>query len=134
MMGTPPRSVDLSQRVSRDYEALLRFRKSFEEQSFETKDKAAIELSLNWDPDFLPNFEYRGVVLTSKQGDFFGTLVLGEAIAEFLKGVEDFGAYALLDASQHDPLANMAAYASAFHLLDSFLCLNGILFLHSPTG
>ncbi len=129
-----PRSVDLSKRVSRDYESLWHFRKAFEQRSFATKDEAAVEVSVRWDPDFLPNFEFRNGVLTSRQDDFFGVFVLGEAIAEFLKGIEDFGAYHLLKEKDYDPLANLAAYTSAFHLLDSFLCLNGILFLHSPIG
>src|SRR5438034_3822688 len=129
-----PRSAGLSESVSRDYESLWQFRKAFEQRSFATKDETAIELSLNWDPDFLPNFEFMNGVIASRQDGFFGTFVLGESIAEFLKGIEDFGAYHLLREEDYDPLANLAAYTSAFHLLDSFLCLNGILFLHSPIG
>ncbi len=129
-----PRSIALSKSIAQDYESLWQFRKEFERRAFGTKDEAAIELSLNWDPDFLPNFEFRNGNITSRQSDFFGTFVLGEAIAEFLKGIEDYGAYSLLEAKDYDPLANMAAYTSAFHLLDSFLCLNGIFFLRSPVG
>jgi len=129
-----PRLLALYKSVAQDYEFLWRFRKEFERRSFVTKDEAAIELSLNWDPDFLPNFEFANGGITSRQHDFFGTFALGEAMAEFLKGIEDYGAYSLLEAKNYDPLANMAAYTSAFHLLDSFLCLNGILFLRSPVG
>src|SRR2546426_2883073 len=114
------------------YRNLFKFRKEFEKRTFQSKDQAAIEISINWDPSFLPNFHYVDGHLTSNQREYFGTLALGEALSEFLIGVECLGAYEILEKKDYDPLASFIGYTSSFHLIDSFLSLHGIFYVPFP--
>jgi hypothetical protein len=108
------------------------YRREFEQKQFPSEDEAAIEISLSWDPAFLPNFAFTDGKLRSRQEQYFWVLALGEAIAEFLKGVETLGAYYALEEKDFDQFANFVAYTSSFHLVDSVLSLGGIFYVPFP--
>ena len=114
------------------FKELWRFRREFEQLTFQTYDEAASQLALNWDPAFLPNFQFAGETLHSRQKNVFGIFPLGEAIAEFLIGLESLGAHDILSEKDYDQYANFCAYNSSFHLIDAFLCLHGSFYVHGP--
>jgi hypothetical protein len=116
------------------FQALTKFKGTFEARDFKDCDEAAEQLSVYWDPRFLPNFEVVNGQIRSRQGDWFTILAFAEALSEFLVGLEELSAYEVLEQKDYDQFANFASYTSCFHLVDSFLCLNGLYWLPSPTG
>ena len=113
---------------------LWEFRQEFQKRSFTGFDDAARQLTLFWDPKFLPNFEVIDDIIKSRQEGFFTILVFAEALSEFLAGVEELGARDVLQRKDYNQFANFASYTSCFHLIDSILCLRGAYYLSNPIG
>jgi hypothetical protein len=68
----------------------------------------------------------------SRQKNFFTLFCFAEVLSELLVGIEQLDAYDLLQARDFDQFANFVSYTSSFHLIDSFLCLEGIYFIPNP--
>jgi hypothetical protein len=122
----------LTSSVANSFNELWSFRHEFEQSMFTSYDEAAVKIAMGWDPAFLPNFQFSGEALVSSQKDFFGCFALGEAIAEFLIGLESYGAHDILSGKDYDQYANFCAYNTSFHLIDSFLCLHGSFYIRDP--
>jgi len=120
--------------LAQSFQNLWEFRREFEQRSFAGFDDAARQITLFWDPKFLPNFEAYQNVIKSRQESFFTIFVFAEALSEFLIGLEELRAYQVLEREDYDQFANFASYTSCFHLIDSFLCLRGLYHLWNPVG
>jgi hypothetical protein len=68
----------------------------------------------------------------SRQQNFFTLFSFAEVLSELLVGIEQLGAYDLLETNDFDQFANFVSYNSSFHLIDSFLCLAGMYFIPNP--
>jgi hypothetical protein len=129
----PPTSLrQYSTSLAESFQALFNYRTEFQNRTFSSYDEAAREISLNWDPRFLPNFEMNDGEPVSRQQNFFTLLSFAEVLSELLVGIEQLGAYDLLQTNDFDQFANFVAYTSNFHLIDSFLCLAGAYFVPNP--
>jgi hypothetical protein len=131
---THPTLDEFGTSLAASFQALTRFKDDFETRAFKNCDEAAVQLSLYWDPRFLPNFEAVNQDVRSRQRDWFTMFAFAEALSEFLIGLEELSAYEILEKKDYDQFANFASYTSCFHLVDSFLCLNGLYWLPSPVG
>ena len=118
--------------LAESFQALFDYRTEFQNRTFSSYDEAAREISLNWDPRFLPNFEMEDGEPVSRQQNFFTLFSFAEVLSELLVGIEQLGAYDLLQTNDFDQFANFVSYTSSFHLIDSFLCLAGIYFIPNP--
>jgi len=118
--------------LTNSFRSLFDFRTEFQNRRFSSHDEAAKELSLNWDPRFLPNFKTENHKPVSRQSDYFTLFSFGEAMSELLVGIEQLGAYDFLKKQDFDQFASFVCYTSSFHLIDSFLCLGAAFFIPSP--
>ncbi|MGO9646152.1 MAG: hypothetical protein ACLPY5_15580 [Candidatus Bathyarchaeia archaeon] len=118
--------------LAKSFLAQFDYRIEFQNRTFSSYDDAAREISLNWDPQFLPNFEIRKGEPVSRQQNFFTLFSFAESLSELLIGIEQLGAYELLETTDFDQFANFVSYTSSFHLIDSFLCLGGTYFVPNP--
>ena len=125
-----PLRVDaLGASLSASFRVLSQFRNKFQGRQFKSCDEAAIELSMSWDPRFLPNFEVENNRITSPQEEWFTVFAFAEALSELLIGIEELSAYEVLERKDYDQFANFASYTSCFHLVDSFLCSSGLYWI-----
>jgi hypothetical protein len=129
-----PTITQFASNLAECLQALFDRRVQFQKRTFSTYDEAAREISLNWDPRFLPNFEMHDGEPVSRQQHFFTLFSFAEVLSELLIGIEQLGAYDLLEGKDFDQFANFASYTSSFHLIDSFLCLAGTYFIPNPMG
>ena len=130
-----PLRVDaLGASLSASFRVLSQFRNKFQGRQFKSCDEAAIELSMFWDPRFLPNFEVENNKITSPQEEWFTVFAFAEALSELLIGIEELSAYEVLERKDFDQFASFASYTSCFHLVDSFLCSSGLYWIPKPVG
>jgi hypothetical protein len=118
--------------LAESFQALFNYRIEFQNRTFSSYDEAAREISLNWDPRFLPNFEMHDGEPVSRQQNSLTLFSFSEVLSELLVGIEQLGAYDLLEPRDFDQFANFVSYTSSFHLIDSFLCLAGTYFIPNP--
>lgn len=89
------------------FRSLDDFRMKFQSREFSSPDCAAKELSLFWDPKFIPNFEFdKGRMIKARQEPYFTVFVFAEALSEFLMGLEEIAAYEVLEHADYDQFAN----------------------------
>ena len=109
---------EYSSSLAESFQALFDYRAEFQNRRFSSYDEAAREISLNWDPRFLPNFEMKDGQPVSRQQNSFTLFSFSEALSELLVGIEQLGAYHLLGSNDFDQFANFVSYTSNFHLID----------------
>jgi hypothetical protein len=130
MPRTPPPHYGAA--LAESFQAQFAYRIEFQSRTFSSNDEAAREISMNWDPRFLPNFVMDTGPPVSRQQSFFTLFSFAEVLSELLVGIEQLGAYDLLQTNDFDQFANFVSYTSSFHLIDSFLCLAGTYFIPNP--
>jgi hypothetical protein len=120
--------------LAASFQVLSQFKSQFQSLRFKSYDEAAIQLSMFWDPRFLPNFKLQNDIITSPQEKWFTVFAFAEALSELLIGIEELSAYEVLERKDYDQFANFTSYTSCFHLADSFLCSSGFYWIPNPVG
>jgi hypothetical protein len=120
--------------LAASFQVLSQFKNGFQDSHFKSCDEAAIQLSMFWDPRFLPNFQLENDKIKSPQEEWFTVFAFAETLSEVLIGIEELAAYEVLERKDYDQFANFTSYTSCFHLVDSFLCSSGLYWIPNPVG
>jgi len=84
-----------------------------------------------WDA---PNFRWKNNRIISNQLEYTEVFVLSKVLNGFCLAVDQFPGAVFLKQQDHNQLALFCHYSSLYHAVNSFLALNGIVYVPYPFG